>query len=322
MTPAPRGSALVAVVGDVMNDVVVRPLRAIEHATDTPSEIEFSHGGSGANQAAFLAALGIHVRFVGRAGVRDASGHRQSLERLGVEVRLGEDPDLPTGTVVVLVSADGERSMFTDRGANRRLGAGDLEGVLDGAALLHISAYQLLEPQTRRAIRTLLAAARRAGIPTSVDPSSHAGLRAAGRAAFFKWTAGARLVFPNLDEGRLLSGEVEPEAIVSSLLRSYEIVALKLGGDGALAGTAEGERVRLAARTATVVDSTGAGDAFCAGFLARFVDGGSLAECTAGALQAAAGTVERVGARPPGGQGAQLVASSSAARHDRRGPAR
>lgn len=290
---------VVVVVGDVMNDVVVRPLAPIEVATDTASEIGFSPGGSAANQAAWLAFLGASVRFAGRVGASDADAHRQALAKLGVDVRLGEDPDVPTGTVVVLVSADGERSMFTDRGANRHLTGADLDGLLPGAGLLHVSAYQLFEVATRGPVRAVWREAAVAGIPISVDPASFAGVREAGREAFLEWTAGAHLLFPNLDEGQLLSGEEEPEAIVARLLESYRIVALKLGPAGALAGNADGERVRLAATPATVVDSTGAGDAFCAGFLARFTRGSSLRECTAGAVTAAAAVMGQAGARPP-----------------------
>jgi sugar/nucleoside kinase (ribokinase family) len=299
--PATSAKRLVVVVGDVMNDVVVRPLAAVDVATDTPSQIEFSRGGSAANQAAWLAALGASVRFAGRAGAADAAEHERALRRLGVDVRLAVD-SAATGTVVALVSEDGERSMFTDRGANQHLSGADLEGLLEGASLLHVSAYQLFEPRSRPALRALWNAAAQGGIPTSVDPASFAGVRDAGRDAFLDWTSGARLLFPNLDEGRLLSGEEEPEAIVESLLAWYPVVALKLGPGGALAGTADGARVRLPAEAASVVDSTGAGDAFCAGFLARFVSGEALESCTAAGLTAAARVISQAGARPQRGE--------------------
>jgi sugar/nucleoside kinase (ribokinase family) len=289
----------VVVVGDVMNDVVVRPQAPVDVATDTSSKIDFSFGGSAANQAAWLAALGSPTRFAGRAGAADAAGHRQALQQLGVDVRLAEDSGLATGTVVALVSADGERSMFTDRSANRHLGAADLAGVLEGARHLHVSAYQLFEPASRPAVRALFADALRLGIPVSVDPATFAGIRDAGAEAFLEWTGGTRLLFPNLDEGRLLTGEEKPEGILASLLDHYAVVALKLGSAGALAGSEDGSRVRLAAQPAAVVDSTGAGDAFCAGFLRRFVGGASMHECTAAAVAAAAGVLGQAGARPP-----------------------
>ncbi|MFZ2057279.1 MAG: sugar kinase [Acidimicrobiales bacterium] len=290
---------LVVIVGDVINDIIVRPRGPIDAGTDTPSGIERSPGGSGANQAAWLAALHTPVRFVGRAGAPDAAYHRAALEQLGVDTWLASDHDLATGTIVVLVSPDGERSMFTDRGANRNLRAADVpERVLDDARLLHISGYQLFEPGTRSALRRLWAAALSAGVPTSVDPASVAGLREVGRQSFLEWTSGAQLVFPNLDEGRQLTGRDEPDAIVEALLESYPVVALKLGSAGALVAAAGGRRVPVAARPAEVVDSTGAGDAFCAGFLTPWVSGGVLEECALEAVTTAARAIGQVGARP------------------------
>jgi sugar/nucleoside kinase (ribokinase family) len=290
---------LVVVVGDVINDIIVRPRGPIEVGTDTPSGIERSPGGSGANQAAWLAALHTPVRFVGRAGAPDAAYHRAALEQLGVDTWLASDHDVATGTIVVLVSPDGERSMFTDRGANRNLRAADVpEGVLDDARLLHISGYQFFEAGTRSALRHLWAAALSAGVPTSVDPASVAGVREVGRQSFLEWTSGAQLVFPNLDEGRLLTGRDEPDAIVEALLESYPVVALKLGSAGALVAAAGGRRVAVAARPAEVVDSTGAGDAFCAGFLSPWLRGGGLEDCALEAVTTAARAIGQVGARP------------------------
>jgi sugar/nucleoside kinase (ribokinase family) len=291
--------ALVVVVGDVINDIIVRPKGPVAVGTDTPSEVELSPGGSGANQAAWLASMHTPVRFAARAGAGDAAYHRAALEQFGVEAWLTADQQVATGTIVVLVSPGGERSMFTDRGANRGLGQADLPGqLLDGASLLHVSGYQLFEPGARSAVLRLWAVAREAGIATSVDPASVAGLREVGRGSFLEWTSGAQLVFPNLDEGRLLTGCGEPDAIATVLCETYPVVALKLGAAGALVASADGRRLPVAARPADVVDSTGAGDAFCAGFLASWVRGGDLGECALSAVEAAAKAASLVGARP------------------------
>jgi sugar/nucleoside kinase (ribokinase family) len=290
---------LVVVVGDVMNDVIVRPLAPLAPATDTPSRIAWSPGGSGANQAAWLGSLGIAVRFVARAGKDDAAEHRAALARWGVDARLSEDPDRPTGTVVALVGDDGERSMFTDRGANVPTGLPDLPPeLLDGAQLLHVSGYQLFGEPARRALGPLLEAALDAGVPLSVDPASVAGLRQVGGEQFFALTEGATVLLPNLDEGRLLTGLHDPDAIVERLHSRYAVVALKLGAAGALAVGAGNEVVRMPATPARVVDSTGAGDAFCAGFLARWVGGAPLERCLAGAVSCAGRAVAQLGARP------------------------
>ncbi|MGA2529899.1 MAG: sugar kinase [Acidimicrobiales bacterium] len=290
---------VVVVIGDVINDIIVRPCASIAVGTDTPSDIERSAGGSGANQAAWLGALGTPVRFVGRAGAADAGFHQSALERVGVEASIARDDILATGTIVVLVSSDGERSMFTDRGANLALASADVPaGLLEGARLLHLSGYQLFEPQTRSVLRRLWEDASRAGAATSVDPASVAGLRQVGPGAFLEWTSGAQFAFPNLDEAQLLTGAEEPEEIVTVLLESYGVVALKLGPAGALIASSDGRRIRVEAEPARIVDSTGAGDAFCAGFLAAWSKGADLEACALDAVKAAACVVGQLGARP------------------------
>ena len=290
----------VVIVGDVINDLIVRPKTPVQVGTDTPSEITRSPGGSGANQAAWLACLQTPVRFAGRVGAADASYHRDALERLGVATHLVEDASLPTGTIVVLVAADGERSMFTDRGASLNLQAADLPvELLEGAALLHVSGYQLFAHSTRTAVAPLWAAARTAGMQISVDPASVGNLREVGRDAFFEWTSGAELVFPNIDEARFLAKASDREEVVAALLGRYPVVALKLGAAGALVATAAGRRVSVSPEPAEVRDSTGAGDAFCAGFLSRWVLGAGLEECAATAVDAAARAVGIVGPGQP-----------------------
>jgi sugar/nucleoside kinase (ribokinase family) len=170
--------------------------------------------------------------------------------------------------------------------------------ILEGAGLLHVSGYQFFEPETRSAVRALWARALALGIATSVDPASVAGLRQVGPAAFLEWTSGARFAFPNLDEARLLTGLDKAEEIVSALLDTYFVVALKLGPAGALVASSDGHRIYVDAETARVVDSTGAGDAFCAGFLSSWSGDRDLETCALEAVKVAARAVGQVGARP------------------------
>ena len=119
------------------------------------------------------------------------------------------------------------------------------------------------------------------------------GPRKARSGEFLRWTAGAELAFPNLDEGRLLTGYDEPEEVASALLENYRIVALKLGPAGAIVASRSAKTIRTQAVSAPIVDSTGAGDAFCAGFLASWAEGHDLERCARAAV-----TQDRASCRP------------------------
>jgi len=292
----------VLVVGDVIDDVVVRPLRSPAPDTDTPAAITACPGGSAANQAAWLAFSGADVRFAGRVGAADVHRHTAALRTDGVDARLAADPGAPTGRIVI-VSAGGRRDMYTDRGANLNLTAGDLpDALLDGVAVLHLSGYAFFAPGPRAAVADLMSRARHRGIALSVDPASAAFLADAGPDRFRTWTAGAALIVPNLAEARLLTGEDSPEACAGVLARTYGTAAVTLGPDGTLVATADGARLRLPADPADVVDPTGAGDAFTAGFLSAWVDCRAPLACARTALGTAARAVATIGARPVSGR--------------------
>jgi sugar/nucleoside kinase (ribokinase family) len=272
---------MILVIGDVMDDLVVRPLGRIVARSDTPADMEHHPGGSGANTAAWLGHLGAAVRFVGRVGLADLRRHATALERCGVEARLVGDARVQTGRIVVLTH---DRSMFTDRGANLALAAGDLsDEVLDGVTWIHVSGYALLEKQSRTAVLDLVA---RSGLPWSVDPASAAFVRDSG---FLGWTTGATLCFPNEDEADVLE---------DGLLEAYDVLVLKRGALGARVVRRGASPVDVPAQPATQIDPTGAGDAFAAGFLAAMISGGDDATCARAGIAAAAEAVACPGARP------------------------
>lgn len=289
----------VLVVGDVVNDILVETRAPVTHGDDNRALITTRPGGSAANQAAWMARLGLDVVFAGRAGAQDAAFHRQELARFGAEPLLAADESVGTGTIVVLTGVDGERTMVTDRGANLRLRPSDVPvALLDGAALLHLTGYSFFAPATREVALGLLAEAGRRGLPFTVDPGSAAFLRELAPGAFVGWTRGAAVCFPNRDEAAVLAGAAGPVAMASALARHYGVVALKLGPGGALVAMADAPPAKVPAPAATVRDTTGAGDAFCAGFLAAWLTGGDPVSAARSAAQAAAMAVSVLGGRP------------------------
>jgi len=289
----------VVVCGDVINDILVKPLSAEVRGSDTRSLISARPGGSAANQAAWLGHLGTPVVFAGRCGARDAFYHRVELGRYGVDARIAADQDADTGSIVIMVSPDGERTMFTDRGANLRLVAADVPAsVLDGARVLHLTGYTFFAAALRPVALSLVAVARARGVLVTVDPGSAAFLAELDPGSFADWTAGAAVCFPNLDEAAVLTGERDPLAMAAALTKTYPVVALKLGGGGCVLAVAGEAPVEVPAEPADVVDTTGAGDAFCAGFLSQWPD---VPPRTAAevAVRTAARAVARLGGRPP-----------------------
>lgn len=294
----------ILVLGDVMTDIIARPQGPIAVGTDTLAQMSVHAGGSGANQAAWLGSLGLDVHFIGCIG-DDAFGalHAEALTRVGVALHLAVDDDAPTGLLISLVDpSSGERSMLTQRGANLRLAPRHLPvAEFQPGAIFHLSGYSLVSNDVRPAALAALDLARTHGMRFTVDPASASLLAVAGPDAFLEWTRGAALSFPNLDEARLLSGESEPEAAAYALCRSYGEVVIKLGAAGALWARADTPVTRLASETVAVVDTTGAGDAFCAGFLDRWLRGAPPADALAMGVRLGALAASHVGARPPNG---------------------
>jgi ribokinase len=286
----------IVVLGDVMVDVVTRLSAPLAPGSDAPAVIRFHGGGSAANTAAWLAQAGAEPVLVGRVGDDERGrGARDELRAAGVDALLVADPDLPTGTCVVIVGPDGERTMAPDAGANDGLSDADLsDDVLGAAGHLHVAGYALLRPGSRPAARAAISRALEHGITVSVDPSSAALLSP----EFLDHAAGAGLLLPNADEARMLSGEGDPERAARALATRFGEVVVTLGADGAL-WTDGRESVRAdAAPVEAAVDSTGAGDAFAAGLLAARLDGAAPAEALAAGARLAAEAVGRPGGRP------------------------
>ncbi len=188
--------------------------------------------------------------------------------------------------------------MITDRGAGEALRPRDLPETLFTAGHLHLSGYTLSGGSRRETAKKALRLARGAGMTVSVDPSSIPLLESVGPDRFLEWTRGADLFFPNLTEGEALTGEKAPDRILEKLLPYYPAVVLKLGPEGAVYADAGGKLLREPAAPARVEDTTGAGDAFSAGFLAAWLEGEPPAEALRRGVGLAARAVGRVGARP------------------------
>lgn len=294
----------VVVVGDLMTDTVARAAFPLAKGSDTPAAVTIHGGGSGANVAAWLAAEGTDAAFVGRRG-SDIAGRNRDMELMGygVDARLVMDQERPTGTCVIMVTHKGDRTMLSDPGANGALLPEDIERCKDlfsQGTHLHLSGYALINDGSRKAAIHTLDLARKAQMSVSVDGGSSSPLKRMGAEPFLEWTQGARLLVVNAKEAEILTGRDTPEQAAKVLTAWYPQVVIKSGPDGALWYTnGRPEPVTVAAEPVEkVVDGTGAGDAFVAGFIPPWLDGKQPADALTAGCRLAARAMQHLGARP------------------------
>jgi ribokinase len=297
----------VVCAGDLMVDVLARLPGPLAAGSDTPAPVEFHGGGAAANVAAWLAATGARATFVGRVGA-DPLGDQAvaDLAAAGVTTAVTVDPDWPTGTCIVLVGPDGERTMVPSAGANAM--PGDVGVLPNKADWLYLSGYPLLRRPTRAYGLAVLDHARSHGWRIAVDVASSAPLLADGPDALLDDLGFGVLLLANAEEATVLTGHAEPSAAARALARRCGQAIVKCGHAGAVWSDGSGSR-SVPAVNGELIDSTGAGDAFAAGFLAT-VDGrtdgpvlqaGTVSAALSAATKLAAVAVGVIGARPPAG---------------------
>ena len=280
----------ILVIGDVIEDLIVIPEESIRPNTDTKAQIQKSMGGQAANVAAWVSHKGAAVSFVGCVGSADVGKLEQDLKSQGIHSQL-QTSTKPTGSLVVLV--DGQtRSMLTDRGANQDLDLAKIDPT--GFGVVYVSGYSLLGRSLEQ-VSLFASKVKAAGALLAIDPGSYGFIKDHGVDSFRELIGLADIAFPNQEEQDLLelSGTVRLNVVTSGHL-------------GAKAYTSDGKFIEVASIGSKLVDPTGAGDAFCGGFLARLVQEPGFqelpAEAVASALRAGseAGSeaVAIMGARP------------------------
>jgi sugar/nucleoside kinase (ribokinase family) len=291
----------IVVVGDLMTDTVARAALPLAKGSDTPATVTVHGGGSGANIAAWLTVEGAEVAFVGRRGA-DIAGRNRDMELMGygVDARLVMDPERPTGTCVVMVTHKGDHTMLSDPGANAAFAPDDLPQDLFGPGPhLHLSGYSLLRDGSQAAALAALERAHQVGMSISVDGASAAPLERLGAEPFLDLTNGAQLLFVNEAQAAVLTGRDDAAQAARVLTAWYPEVVVKRGAEGALYADGRSEPVLVPAQPLEqAVDGTGGGDAFCAGFLASWLDNKPPAEALAAGCRLAARARSLVGARP------------------------
>ena len=258
-------------------------------------------GGSVANTCAVAAALGARVAFLGKVA-KDELGDafRRDITALGVHFPTAPlEASVPTARCLILVTPDGQRTMNTYLGAGGEFGLHDLdETVIAASAITYFEGYLFDPPAAQAAFAEAAKMARAAGRQTALSLSD-AFCVDRHRAGFRRLIAdGIDILFANEAEVCSLYERNSFDEAAADAARDVKLAVLTRGEAGSVILHA-GETVQVAAAPATVVDTTGAGDAYAAGFLAAYTRGADLR--TAGELgsRAAALAIGQVGARPP-----------------------
>ena len=293
-------AGIVRVLGEVMVDTVARIAAPVARDSDTPASIAEIEGGSAANTAAWLAAEGVPVDLIACVGADDLGD--RSLARLaatGVHLSVRRHAELSTGRCVVIVDAGGERTMLADPGANAALSPDDIDtrGWTTGDHL-HVSGYSLMRPRARDAALAALSAARDLHIAVSLDTSSAEPLRVTGPEHFLSPCMPGDILFANVDEAAVLTGSSDPADAAAALAARGLTAIVKAGAAGAYAAAGGHHWHVPAERVEEVLDTTGAGDAFAAGFLAAWPLNADMPDALRCATRLSARAITRRGARP------------------------
>ncbi len=298
---AGRG-VMMLVVGDINVDVLARLGGELEAGGDNiaSQSLELQLGGVGANVAATLAKWGVAVRLAGCVG-RDAFGDfaLEALARNGVDVRAVARGDAPTGLFVVPVEPGGRRTVIGARGANESAPAMRASECLAHVSAVHLVGYTLLSDATAAWLRKLVEVAVEFRVPVSLD----VGLQPsrAARQQVLELAAQVDALFVAQEDAEALTGEGGEAARAAIARCGARVVILKQGAAGCQF-TSGGRWWKIAPLEVDAVDTTGAGDAFAAGYWVARLRGWDTGDAVslANACGAAAATVLGAGEVMPG----------------------
>lgn len=293
-------------LGDLLLDVVIHYDPLTGEADNSPDAVQLWPGGSAANFAVGAARQGANVSYISRVG-RDWSGDMlvRSLEAEGIIPYVRVVDDTPTGRVLVMVGPDGVRRMFSYPGASADIDPDDFDlSWFRNLDAFHLTGYSFLRQGPRAAAHRALELARANGSPLcTLDPNPGHLIVDYGPDLYRDLLQSLQfdVIFPNLDEGRLLTNETDAEAVANDLLALSPLVVLTLGADGCLIAnrlSSNNQPTHVPAHTpARVIDTTGAGDAFAAAFVIEYISTSDYHRAAEKANQVASQVVARSGAR-------------------------
>lgn len=285
-------------IGDAALDVIVKMQTEINVGSDTTSHISMHGGGAAANTATWLSELGHSVYFSCRLG-DDAAGHAISSEfdLWKIEHRKQFLENEKTGVVVVLVDNKGERTMFPDSGANSGISESDLPS-LHGFDAAYLSGYSLFNPASTSGVLQMVNQIKKASIPLIFDPASVGTMMSFGRERAIEKLAPMDIAIMNEDEARYIADCHSLHDALQYITSIVPIAVIKTGSSGAIAQIRGEKPVTSHIDAINAVDTTGAGDAFAAGFIPVWLHSKDLLTSMNAGNEVARRCVAIIGARP------------------------
>lgn len=301
------GSALVDILTQIPNEQILNELNLPKGSmtyVDAQTSVEIgkklaylgnqmASGGSAANTMSGLAQLGVEAGFLSKIG-KDEVGEFFAKQMTETHVRpLMLKSDTPSGRVQALVTADGERTFATCLGAAAEMCADDIQPeLLQGWDIFYVEGYLVANPtMLRKAIET----AKAQGMTIAIDLASYNVVEESRDFLLELVNNYVDIVFANEKEAFALTG-MEPEAALDYIAERCDIAVVKVGAKGAFVKRGN-EIVTIPPMKAVVVDTTGAGDMWAAGFLAGLVKGENLQKCGMMGAIVAKNIIEVMGAK-------------------------
>jgi sugar/nucleoside kinase (ribokinase family) len=276
----------------------LRLLESLEAQSHSPSTCS---GGSAANTIHGIGALGGRAYYIGRVANDDYGRHyTQDMADCGVGFPGPGAEDSGTGTSVVLITPDAQRTMVTDLGISTALHPDNVdETILAGAKFVYIEGYLWTGDETKNAAIKLARAAKKAGVPVAFTLSDAFIVNNFKKDLldFIKWDVD--ILFCNEVEGLTLAGKEDAGEAFNIIAAMCEYLFFTRGQEGAWACHRGGERLLLKGYQVDAVDTTGAGDLFAAGVLMGMIHKKTLRECIILGNYCASQVVTHLGARMP-----------------------
>lgn len=290
----------VACVGVLCADALAKPVDSLpkKGKLELVKNLQLEIGGCAANAAIDLAKMGIDTALVGKIG-DDGFGRflSDTLKREKVDISgLKVDRSVPTSASIVVIDGDGERSILHCLGSNAQFSYEDVDfAIVQKSKILFIAGLFLMPEFDGAGAERLLMEAKQAGVlccaDTAWDSSGQWMKKIEGMLKYMDW------FMPSFDEAQELSGRNQPSEIAEVFIsKGVRNVVIKLGEDGCYVKPENMDGFTVPAyRDIKVVDTSGAGDSFCAGFIAGLVKGWDVEKCARFANAVGAHCVMQIG---------------------------